>query len=46
MNNNLILKVFFSKAMITNLLSQETASVFDCVIKRYIRNPNGKNMMN
>ncbi len=42
MNNNLILKRFFSKAMLTDLLSQKKSSVFDCVIKRYINNTDGK----
>lgn len=42
MNNNLILKRFFSKTMLTNLLSQKKNDIFDCVIKRYIKNPEGK----
>lgn len=42
MNNNLILKRFFSKSMLTNLLSQSTTNVFDCVVRRYIKNPSGK----
>lgn len=42
MNNNLILKRFFSKSMLTNLLSQNTTNVFDCVVRRYIKNPSGK----
>ncbi|MFA9465004.1 MAG: sce7726 family protein [Velocimicrobium sp.] len=42
MNNNLILKRFFSKSMLADLLSQKKSNVFDCVIKRYIKNPNGK----
>jgi len=42
MNNNLILKRFFSKSMLADLLSQKKSNVFDCVIKRYIKNPDGK----
>ncbi|WP_313185091.1 sce7726 family protein [Lacrimispora sp.] len=42
MNNNLILKRFFSKSMLADLLSQEKSSVFECVVKRYIKSPNGK----
>lgn len=42
MNDNLILKRFFSKSMLTNLLSQEKSNRFDCVIKRYIKDPEGK----
>ena len=42
MNNNLILKRFFSKSMLADLLSQKKSGVFDSVIKRYIKNPEGK----
>lgn len=42
MNNNLILKRFFSKSMLEDLLSQKKNSVFDSVIKRYVNNPDGK----
>lgn len=42
MYNNLVLKRFFSKSMLTNLLSQEKLNDFDYVVKRYIKNPNGK----
>jgi hypothetical protein len=42
MKNNLILKRFFSMSMLADLLSQKKSSVFDSVIKRYIKNPNGK----
>lgn len=42
MNNNLILKRFFSKSMLADLLSQKKSSIFDSVIKRYIKNPSGK----
>jgi hypothetical protein len=41
-NNNLILKRFFSKSMVADLLSQKKNSVFDSVIKRYVKNPDGK----
>lgn len=42
MQNNLILKRFFSKKMINDLLSQNHSDVFDCVVKRYIKDPDGK----
>lgn len=42
MNNNLILKRFFSKSMLADLLSQKKNNIFECVIKRYIKSPNGK----
>ncbi len=42
MSNNLILKRFFSKSMLVDLLSQKKSNIFDCVIKRYIKNPDGK----
>ncbi|MFZ7131367.1 MAG: sce7726 family protein [Eubacteriales bacterium] len=42
MNNNLILKRFFSKSMLADLLSQKNSHVFECVIQRYIKNPDGK----
>lgn len=42
MSNNLILKRFFSKSMLTDLLSQKKSNIFDCVIKRYVKNPDGK----
>lgn len=42
MNNNLLLKRFFSKSMLADLLSQKKNSVFDCVIRRYVKDPDGK----
>lgn len=42
MNNNLILKRFFSKTTLNDLLSQKNSNIFDCVVRRYIKNPNGK----
>ena len=42
MDNNLILKRFFSKSMLHDLLSGKSNDVFDCVVKRYISDPQGK----
>lgn len=42
MDSNLILKRFFSKSMLHDLLSGKTNDVFECVIKRYITDPKGK----
>lgn len=42
MDNNLILKRFFSKTMLHDLLSGKSNDVFDCVVKRYIADPQGK----
>lgn len=42
MDNNLILKRFFSKTVLRDLLSGKRNEVFDCVVKRYITNPEGK----
>lgn len=42
MENNLILKRFFSKTTLNDLLSKNESSVFDCVVRRYVKNPDGK----
>lgn len=42
MDSNLILKRFFSKPMLHDLLSGKTNDVFECVVKRYISDPKGK----
>lgn len=42
MDNNLILKRFFSKSMLHDLLSGEKNDVFDCVVKRFIADSTGK----
>lgn len=42
MDNNLILKRFFSKSMLHDLLSGKSNDVFECVVKRYIADPEGK----
>lgn len=42
MDNNLILKRFFSKSMLHDLLSGKQNNVFECVVKRYIADPEGK----
>lgn len=43
MDNNLILKRFFSKSMLHDLLSGQQNDVFEYVIRRYISDPSGKN---
>lgn len=40
--NNLILKRFFSKAMLHDLLSEKPNDIFDCVVRRYVKKPEGK----
>lgn len=42
MENNLILKRFFSKKMLNDLLSHDHSNIFDCVVRRYVKNPDGK----
>lgn len=42
MDNNLILKRFFSKAMLHDLLSGKKNNVFECVVQRYISDVTGK----
>ncbi len=42
MGNNLILKRFFSKAVLHDLLSGNEEGIFDCVVRRYIVEPKGK----
>lgn len=42
MDNNLILKRFFSKPTLHDLLSGKTNDVFECVVRRYISDPEGK----
>ena len=42
MGNNLILKRFFSKAVLHNLLSGNDEGIFDCVVRRYVVEPKGK----
>lgn len=42
MSNNLILKRFFSKAVLHDLLSGKEEGVFDCVVRRYVLEPEGK----
>lgn len=41
-DNNLILKRFFSKSMLHDLLSGKSNDVFECVVKRYIADSEGK----
>jgi len=40
--NNLILNRFFSKKMLDNLLSKSDTRLFNTVIRRYVKEPNGK----
>ncbi len=42
MGNNLILKRFFSKAVLHDLLSDNEEGIFDCVVRRYVVEPKGK----
>lgn len=42
MGNNLILKRFFSKAVLHDLLSGNEDGIFDCVVRRYVVEPKGK----
>lgn len=42
MDNNLILKRFFSKSILHDLLSGKSNDVFECVVKRYIADSEGK----
>lgn len=42
MGNNLILKRFFSKSVLHDLLSGNRGGVFDCVVRRYVLEPEGK----
>lgn len=42
MTSNLILKRFFSKAMLHDLLSEKQNDIFDCVIEKYVPAPQGK----
>lgn len=42
MDNNIILKRFFSKSILHDLLSGNKNEVFDCVVRRYISEPDGK----
>lgn len=42
MDNNLILKRFFTKNMLHSLLSDEDSDMFSAVIKRYVKDPEGK----
>ncbi len=42
MDNNLILKRFFTKNMLHNLLSDENSDMFSSVIRRYVKDPDGK----
>nr|WP_297935196.1 sce7726 family protein [uncultured Lachnoclostridium sp.] len=42
MTSNLILKRFFSKAMLHDLLSEKQNDIFDCVIEKYVPEPQGK----
>lgn len=42
MTSNLILKRFFSKAMLHDLLSDKQNDIFDCVIEKYVPEPQGK----
>lgn len=39
---NIELKKFFTKTMMSDLLSQKENNIFDCVVRRYIKNPVGK----
>lgn len=42
MDNNLILKRFFTKNLLHDLLSDEDSDMFDYVIRRYVKEPDGK----
>ena len=42
MGNNLILKRFFTKNMLHNLLSEADMDTFHHVVRRYVKNPEGK----
>ena len=42
MGNNLILKRFFTKNMLHNLLSEADMDTFHYVVRRYVKNPEGK----
>lgn len=42
MDNHLILKRFFSKPMLHDLLSGKSNDVFECAVKRYVVDPKGK----
>lgn len=42
MTSNLILKRFFSKTMLHDLLSEKQNDIFDCVIEKYVPAPQGK----
>lgn len=42
MDNNLVLKRFFSKNMVRDLLRGNEEQLFDFVVRRYIREPEGK----
>lgn len=42
MNNNLILKRFFSKAVLHDLITGKKNDVFDSVVKRYVSDSEGK----
>lgn len=42
MDNNLVLKRFFSKNMIRDLLHGKEERLFNYVVRRYIKNPDGK----
>lgn len=42
MDNNLILKRFFSKSMLHDLLSGDSNDVFEYVVRRYISDPTGR----
>ena len=42
MGNNLILKRFFSKKMLHDLLLENKSDIFDTVVRRYVNSPEGK----
>lgn len=42
MDNNLILKRFFSKSMVHDLLRENEKNLFNHVVKRYVKEPEGK----
>lgn len=42
MGNNLILKRFFTKSMLHNLLSEQEPETFQYIVRRYVREPEGK----
>lgn len=42
MDNNLILKRFFSKSMLHDLLSGDSNDVFEYVVRRYVSDPTGR----